>query len=124
MYQPKDDAKHAMSGQKVPEITREFVEDYVRENASMATGVAKFPAKGPLSEEDITHITGILYNMVRWYYDQPAGLGGTAGHMLKNDFRKAVLNADTTNLRAIRIYALFLYNIMPQGYIEKAQREL
>jgi len=117
MYQPK----HSMSGQKVPQITRKQVEDYVRENAEMATGAAKFPAKGPLSEDDITHITSILYNIVLWYYDQPSGLGGFGGHIIKNDFRKAVLNADATNLRAIRIYALFMYNIMPADYIEKAE---
>lgn len=112
-----------VSGQKVPEeITRDFVEQYVRTNASMATGCAPFPAKGPLSEEDITHITSILYNIVLWYYDRPSGLGGFGSHILRNDFRKAVLNADNVNLRAIRIYALFMFNIMPQDYIEKAQR--
>lgn len=94
-----------MSGQKIPQtITREFVEDYVRENAEMATGAAAFPAKGPLSEEDITHITSILYNMVLWYYDKPAGIGGFAGHILKNDFRSAVLNADKTNLQIGRAH--------------------
>ena len=80
----------------------------------MATG-------GPLNEEAITHITSILYNIVLWYYDQPSGLGGFGGHIIKNDFKKAVLNADTTNLRAIRIYASFMYNMMPQGYMQKAE---
>ena len=120
MYQPK----HSMSGQKVPQITRKQVEDYVRENAEMATGAAKFPAKGPLSEDDITHITSILYNIVLWYYDQPSGLGGFAGHIIKNDFRKAVLNADTTNLRAIRVYASFMYNMMPGDYMQKAEERV
>ena len=120
MYQPKHTKHVALSGQKVPEdITRKFIEDYVRGLDYMAIGAAAFPAKGPLNEEEITHITSILWNIVLWYYDQPSSLGGFATYIIKNDLRKAVLNADTTNLRAIKIYALFMYNIMPGDYIRK-----
>lgn len=78
--------------------------------ASNATG---------LTSEEEAHVAMCLEHILEWYFEGRP-LGEFLAAVARNDFRLACLRADGMNLKALRLYALFMHNHIPDDYVEKA----
>ena len=78
-------------------------------------------AEGQLLDYD--HIAMCLEHIQRWYYE-----GYPLGHFLtavvRNDLCEACFRADDINVRALKLYALFLSNHLPYDWREKANPKI
>lgn len=93
-------------------MNSEAIREYVRNNI----GRKRRP-----TQDDIETISRNIETIQVWYYDGIYQFGHFLTYLVKNDLVRAVCQADSTNLKYIDIYAKFLYNRLPQGYIEKAR---
>jgi len=102
------------------EISFNIAENYAKQYAEF----------NGLTDEDKRHVVNGLLSIVNWYNKQeelgdktPAHgfLGSFLEGVVKNDFIKAVTNADPVNFRCLAVYARFIFNIMPKDYREKAK---
>lgn len=73
------------------------------------------------NDKAIDHVTDGLMNLCRWYEShqaplKPISLGGFLTAVIENNFIEAITRADDTNLKALPIYARFIYASMPPDY--------
>lgn len=72
---------------------------------------------------DYDHVAMCLEHIQRWYHE-----GYPLGHFLtavvRNDLCEACFQADDTNIRALKLYALFLHNHLPDDWKTKAKEEI
>jgi len=73
-----------------------------------------------LSPEEIDHVAMCCHHIQRWYHEGYP-LGGFLTAVTRNDFVGACLNADAVNIKALRIYALFLMWHLPADWRKKAK---
>ena len=72
-----------------------------------------------LDDREIAHVAMCIHHIYRWYFeDYPIGDFLTA--VVHNDFGEACFRADDINIKALKIYALYLHNHLPYGWREKA----
>lgn len=75
-----------------------------------------------LFEEEVTHVALCLDHLLDWYEtDRP--VGDFLISILKNDFKAAVFSADSTNIKALRVYAFFLHWELPGDYRYKVKEK-
>lgn len=92
-------------------MTIEELREYVKSEAHVT-----------LNKEEIEHVAHGLENIQQWYYNDQNILGHFLTSVVKNDFIKAVCNADSTNIKALVVYAKFLYNRLPFDYMIKVKK--
>ena len=72
-----------------------------------------------LSLVEVIHVAVCMTNILKFYYEgYPLGSFLTA--VVHNNFINACCLADDINVRALPLYARFLYNKVPSGYMQKA----
>ncbi len=75
-----------------------------------------------LAPDELDHVAMCMEHICKWYYeDYPLGSFLTA--VVRNDLINAVLQADATNLKALKLYAWFLTWNLPADWREKANSE-
>ncbi len=73
-----------------------------------------------LAPNELDHVAMCMEHICKWYYeDYPLGSFLTA--VVRNDLINAVLQADATNLKALKLYAWFLTWNLPSDWRKKAQ---
>ena len=71
-----------------------------------------------LTQEEFDHVFCIMENMSKWYnFPDRCPLGHFGTYIIENKFKEAVLQADLTNLKCLRLYALFLNWCLPMDYM-------
>lgn len=76
-----------------------------------------------LSSDELDHVAMCMAHIQKWYHeDYPLGSFLTA--IVNNDLINAVFQADTINLKALKLYAWFLTWNLPSDWREKAQGKL
>ena len=71
-----------------------------------------------LAPEELDHVAMCMDHIRAWYYqDRPIGHFLTA--VVRNDLCEACFKADSTNLKALKMYALFLHNHLPADWRKK-----
>lgn len=74
-----------------------------------------------MKEEDLNEIERLLKDLNDWYYDPVhTSLGHFLTYVVKNDFVNASCQADSTNVKALDVYARFVYNRLPKDWRSKA----
>ena len=81
-----------------------------------------FEAEG-LDSGEIEHVARCMSDIVQWYRVKQPILGGFTRAVVLNDFVMACRKADDVNLKALRLYALFVTNCLPVGYRKLAQEQ-
>jgi len=76
----------------------------------------------PFTQLELGHITECLEHLYHWYHNG-LPVEDFLQAVLLNDFNNACCLADSTNVKALVIYALFIYNRLPSGYRAKARKE-
>ena len=76
-----------------------------------------------LFDEEVTHIATCLDHLLDWY-ETGRPLGSFLTNVLKNDFKEASFTADSTNIKAFRVYAFFLHWELPGDYRLKIKEDL
>ena len=75
---------------------------------------------GTLATAEINHVAMCCEHLQEWYHeDRPLGSFLTA--VVSNDFVIACLRADDMNIKALRIYALYLHWELPGDWMKKAK---
>ncbi len=74
-----------------------------------------------LTTEDIYHVAMCLEHIQKWYFEgYPLGSFLTA--IVNDNFCEACFRADDINLRALKLYAYFMHNHLPDDWREKANK--
>ena len=74
-----------------------------------------------ITEADLDEIERLLIHLNDWYYDPVhESLGHFLTYVLKNNFVNASCQADKTNVKALDVYARFVYNRLPPDWNSKA----
>jgi len=77
---------------------------------------------GSITLEEAEHIAASIESIHRWYYeDLDPGEFITA--VVNNQLVEAFAIADSTNMKFMYMYPMYLYNEMPAGWRDKALRE-
>ena len=87
---------------------------WVRDNTALA-------CEPNLTDAEVDHVAMCLAHLKRWY-QEGVGVGSFLTAIAKNDFRKACLLADDTNLKVLHLYALFVTNCLGSDYIKRAEK--
>lgn len=69
-----------------------------------------------ITDEDLADILRCLHDLASWYWDKNVTLGHFLTYVVQNDFVKASTQADGSNVKALDIYARFLYNRLPEDW--------
>ena len=75
-----------------------------------------------LTEDDIDHLSTGIKKLIDVYRGEESP-GHFLSAVIRNDFRGAVTLADNTNIKALRLYALFIYNYIPSDLVNMVQHE-
>jgi len=73
-----------------------------------------------LTPSELDHVAMCMEHIQRWYYeDYPLGSFLTA--VVHNDLLEACFHADDVNIKALKLYALFLTWNLPADWREKSK---
>ena len=74
-----------------------------------------------LTHEELDHVAMCMEHLRKWYYeDYP--IGSFLQAVVRNDLMETVFRADDINLKALKLYGLFLTWKMPGDWRQKAKR--
>jgi len=76
--------------------------------------------KRNITDEDMQQILRCLHSIAKWYWTGEEVLGHFLTYVVQNDFIKASTQADGSNVKALDVYARFLYNRLPSDWRLKA----
>ena len=89
-------------------LTKEDIKAWVKD---------QWQAKG-LTEDETDHVVRCMFSIFLSYHSEYE-LGHFLTAVVENDFGKACGRADKINLKALGLYALFLFNVAPMDYKAK-----
>jgi len=73
---------------------------------------------------ELNHVAQCCYHIYLWHIGKLPDPGHFLAAVLKNDLFKAINRADDTNVKALKLYVMFLYNVAPGTWWAKAEAEL
>jgi len=77
--------------------------------------------KRNIDDDDFKNILRCLHDLASWYWEQNIVLGHFLTYVVKNDFVRASTQADSSNVKALDVFARFVYNRLPSDWRQKGQ---
>ena len=76
------------------------------------------------SDDELNHVAECCHHIYLWHIGALPDVGHFLAAVLKNNLFEAVNRADDTNVKALKLYVIFLHNVAPGTWRAKAKVEL
>jgi hypothetical protein len=122
MFKEQEFTEEQLVGQFEDRMKGFDIPKYVREGVLQRVNSAGETVPS-LKEEDLEHVEYCLKVLINFYRGEDPG-GHFISAVVRNDLLDAVAHADGANSKALRMYALFIYNHIPLQLVKLRKEEL
>ena len=92
-------------------MTAEEIREWVERNSTLMP-------ETHFTSDDLDHVAMCMEHIYEWAHGRWPDLGHFCRAIVDNDFRVACTKADIPNRKALYLYALFVYNCIPEKPVE------